>query len=101
MLPGTFYVIPRSRPDSVGGGGGSGRIIFPVNPGHDQSDSPNSGTFFLHLRLKECININLLQKKTLTKSFFGGGGHGPHAYATVSLSCKDSKLSELHRFVLI
>ena len=47
MLPGTFYVIPRSRPDSVGGGvvadifrdllkptrfggggGGSGRIFF-------------------------------------------------------------------------
>ena len=96
MLPGTFYVIPRSRPDSVGGGGegggGSSRIIFPVNPGHDQSDSPNSGTFFLHLRLKECININLLQKKTLTKTL---------PYATVSLSCKDSKLSELHRFVLI
>ena len=53
MSPGTFDVISRSRPDSLGGGagggGGGGGVVaefFPLAPGKQQSDYLNSGNFF-------------------------------------------------------
>ena len=90
MSPSTFYVISRSRPDWVGGGGvvadmfrrdrdlrkptrfgggihvrwgggGSGIIFFPVAPGIEQSESGKKLPF--QIQFKERNNINSFQKK--------------------------------------
>ena len=98
------------RRTPFGGGGGSGRIFFPVAAGKDQSNSLNSGRFvyisggpgdhppFLETHgnsgtlgrsaytFKERNHINSMEKKTFTKSL--GGGHGPRGlpgYATAFL----------------
>ena len=79
MSPGTFYVISRSRPGSVGAGGSVVAEFFRVAPGGQQSDYLNSGTFFYVSYSKNVTTSIHCNKKNIYQKFGGAMALAPLA----------------------
>ena len=114
MPPGTFSVISRSGPDSVGGGGVVAEI-FSVAASGDQSNSLNYGSLFYisggpghhpsyldthgnsgkigrsAYTFKERNNINSFQKKNIYQKLGGAWHPWPPGYATAAVTIKPAR----------